>query len=243
MNDVWPIRVRLEVADSTRDLALFNTATNSKLHGCDLIALRASDVFATGQVKERVSILQSPTSKPVRFELAVGTRLSLRRRLEHPLMVGQAHLWPGRSHERPHVSTRPCARLVRDRVALIGLEPSAPATQSVRRTKAAQIRRTTGNLRAIPLLLDRTTWESTVRYLGFEPKDAGDDGSRGDLKRFGPHVRGRPMAAARRRRDAASALPKTHHLRGGEGSMRMHVALVDAADLNGRDGVCKRAGA
>ena len=37
---VWSIRVRLEMAGDTRDLALFNMAVDSKLRGCDLIALR-----------------------------------------------------------------------------------------------------------------------------------------------------------------------------------------------------------
>ena len=35
---VWSIRVRLEMAGDTRDLALFNMAVDSKLRGCDLVA-------------------------------------------------------------------------------------------------------------------------------------------------------------------------------------------------------------
>ena len=41
-------------------------------------------------------------------------------------------------------------------------------THSMRRTKAAQIYRKTGNLRAVQLLLGHTKLESTVRYLGIE---------------------------------------------------------------------------
>ena len=66
---VWAIRVRLEIAENVRDLALFNTAIDSKLRGCDLVRLMVADVYAAGQVKERTSILQSKTQKPVRFEL------------------------------------------------------------------------------------------------------------------------------------------------------------------------------
>jgi site-specific recombinase XerC len=40
------------------------------------------------------------------------------------------------------------------------------------RTKAAQIYRKTGNLRAVQLLLGHTKLESTVRYLGIEVDDA-----------------------------------------------------------------------
>ena len=37
---VWAIRVRLELANCVRDLALFNLAVDSKLRGCDLVNLR-----------------------------------------------------------------------------------------------------------------------------------------------------------------------------------------------------------
>jgi site-specific recombinase XerC len=50
--------------------------------------------------------------------------------------------------------------------------PIAYGTHSMRRTKAAQINRKTGNLRAVQLLLGHTKIESTVRYLGIEVDDA-----------------------------------------------------------------------
>jgi len=42
--EVWAIRVRLQLADHKRDLALFNLAIDSKLRGCDLLELRVSDL-------------------------------------------------------------------------------------------------------------------------------------------------------------------------------------------------------
>jgi len=43
---------------------------------------------------------------------------------------------------------------------------------SLRRTKAAEFYRKTGNLRAVQLLHGRTKVDSTVRYLGVELEDA-----------------------------------------------------------------------
>lgn len=169
---VWAIRVRLEIAENHRDLALFNTAIDSKLRGCDLVRLQVADVFAAGQVKERTSVLQSKTQKPVKFELTEGTRKSIAQWLKDPRMTGQEFLWPGRFHEPVHISTRQYARLVRDWVQSIGLESSAFGTHSMRRTKVAQIYRKTGNLRAVQLLLGHTKMDSTVRYLGVELEDA-----------------------------------------------------------------------
>lgn len=146
---VWAIRVRLELAESTRDLALFNLAVDSKLRGCDLVCLKVSDVFVAGRIKERASVLQSKTRQPVQFEITEGTRQSLQAWMEHPAMLGSENLWPGRFHDPSHISTRQYARLVKDWVASIGLEPSAYGTHSLRRTKAAQIYKKTGNLRAV----------------------------------------------------------------------------------------------
>lgn len=169
---VWAIRVRLELANCVRDLALFNLAVDSKLRGCDLVKLKVADVYASGTIKERTSILQSKTKTPVRFEITEGTRKALADWINDPQMRGHDHLWPGRVHSRLHISTRQYARLLKNWVCSIGLEPSAYGTHSMRRTKVAQIYKKTGNLRAVQLLLGHTKMDSTVRYLGVDLEDA-----------------------------------------------------------------------
>jgi len=119
---VWAFRIRVEIAESHRDMALFDTAIDSKLRGCDLVRLLVADVLATSQIKERSSVLQSKTQKPVKFELTEGTRKSIACWLQDPRMVGQEFLWPERFHDPLHISTRQYARLLREWVQLIGLE-------------------------------------------------------------------------------------------------------------------------
>jgi integrase len=63
-------------------------------------------------------------------------------------------------------------KLVDHWVALIGLEPNAFGTHTLRRTKVALVYKKTGNLRACQLLLGHRKLESTVRYLGIEVDDA-----------------------------------------------------------------------
>ncbi|MCZ8336487.1 MAG: tyrosine-type recombinase/integrase [Rhodobacteraceae bacterium] len=169
---VWSIRVRLEMTGSARDLALFNMAVESKLKGCDLVSIRVTDVFAAGHAKERASIVQSKTGKPVRFEITETTRLSFERWVSDAEMTGLEFLWPSRLHGSSHLSTRQYARIVRGWVTSLGLEPSAYGTHSMRRTKVAQIHKKTGNLRAVQLLLGHTKMDSTVRYLGVDLEDA-----------------------------------------------------------------------
>jgi integrase len=168
---VWAIRARLELADNLRDLALFNVAIDSKLRGCDLLYLKVSDLVNADQVRERVSVAQSK-AKPVQFELTENTRESVANWVKSPEMLRGSFMFPSRVHDHPHISTRQYGRLVRDWVAAIGLEPSGYGMHSMRRTKAAEIYRKTGNLRAIQLLLGHTKIDSIVRYLGVEVKDA-----------------------------------------------------------------------
>jgi hypothetical protein len=48
LGEIWPIRIRLQLANKTRDLALFNLAIDSKLRSCDLVNLRVMDVTHGG---------------------------------------------------------------------------------------------------------------------------------------------------------------------------------------------------
>jgi integrase len=170
--DVWAIRVRLQLSGSRRDLALFNLALDSKLRACDLVRLRIEDISAVGRIRERATIVQRKTGRPVQFEITEPTRAALREWLSVRQPHSGGYLFPSRLRESPHLSTRQYGRIVHRWVAAAGLDPSAYGTHSMRRTKAAQIYRKTGNLRAVQLLLGHTKLESTVRYLGVEVDDA-----------------------------------------------------------------------
>ena len=74
VRDIWALRVRLQLAHRTRELALFNLAIDSKLRGCDLVRLRVRDVQRRMQVAWRAIELQSKTQRPVQFELSDQTR-------------------------------------------------------------------------------------------------------------------------------------------------------------------------
>lgn len=169
---VWAIRARLELANNLRDLAIFNVAIDSKLRGCDLVRLSVVDLVKEDRVRERVSVTQSKTKRPVQFELTENTRETVLAWVKSPEMLACSFMFPSRFHDRPHISTRQYGRLVHEWVTSIGLEPSGYGTHSLRRTKAAEIYRKTGNLRAVQLLLGHTKVDSAVRYLGVELEDA-----------------------------------------------------------------------
>ncbi|MEO3417002.1 tyrosine-type recombinase/integrase [Roseovarius sp. CAU 1744] len=169
---VWATRARLEIAGHRRYLALFNVAVDSKLRGCDLVKLAVADLVKDDRVRERVSVIQSKTRKPVQFELTKNTRDTVLAWVKSPETIGCRFIFPSRFHDRLHISTRQYGRHVRDWVTAIGLEPSGYGAHSLRRTKAADIYRKTGNLRAVQLLLGHTKVDSTVKYLGVELENA-----------------------------------------------------------------------
>ena len=169
---VWTIRVRLQIERRVRDLALFDIALDSKLRGCDLVALRLADVMAAGALKRRATIIQQKTGRPVQFEITEQTRRTLADWLRQRRDSQGDWLFPSRMHPGAHLSTRQYIRLVKRWVALVGLEPAAYGSHSLRRTKVSLLYRKTGNLRACQLLLGHTKLESTVRYLGVELDDA-----------------------------------------------------------------------
>jgi integrase len=151
---------------------LFNLAIDSKLRGCDLVQLKVEDICVGERIRERATIIQRKTGRPVQFEITEQTRTAVEDWLSEIAAVKEQFLFPSRFRARPHLSTRQYARIVHTWVQSAGLDSAAYGTHSMRRTKAAQIYKKTGNLRAVQLLLGHTKLESTVRYLGIEVDDA-----------------------------------------------------------------------
>jgi integrase len=168
---VWSIRTKLQIEGRTRDLAMFNLAIDSKLRGCDVVAIRVEDVAASGYTADRATVRQRKTGRPVRFELSEQTRQAVDDYLKAAGKRPGEFLFTGRRPDHS-MTTRQYARLVSEWIGSIGLDPRLFGTHSLRRTKATLIYRRTGNLRVVQLLLGHTKIESTVRYLGIEVDDA-----------------------------------------------------------------------
>ncbi len=172
LKEIWAIRIRLQLANRLRDLALFNLAIDSKLRGSDLVKLRVSDVAHGTQVVKRAMVMQQKTKQPVQFEITEQSRDAIADWISHAKLRNNDYLFKSRFTNSPHISTRQYARIVESWVSTIGLDPAVYGTHSLRRTKVSLIYRRTKNLRAVQLLLGHRKLESTVRYLGVEVDDA-----------------------------------------------------------------------
>ncbi len=151
---------RLELAGNLRAPA----AIDSKPHGRDLVQLAVTDLVKDDRVRERVSVIQSKTNRPVQLEQTENTRETVPARVRSSEMFAYRFIFPGRFHDRPHISTRQFGQLVPDWVTAIGLVPSENGTHSLRRARAAEIYLKTGNLRAVQLLPGRSKIDSTLHH-------------------------------------------------------------------------------
>ena len=153
----------LQVERSKRDLAMFNLAIDSKLRGCDVVAVTVDDIAPNGYAVDRATVRQRKTGRPVRFELTEQTRQAI----DDYLRVSRKK--PGEFLFKGPKSGRGMNRVSMGRLIA---DPHLYGTHLLRRTKATLIYRRIGNLRAVQLLLGHTKIESTVRYLGIDVDDA-----------------------------------------------------------------------
>ncbi len=96
LREIWAIRIRLQLAQRARDLALFNLSIDSKLRGCDLVQLQVRDVAHSGRVIPRATVMQQKTGQPVKFELTDQTREAIEAWIAKTQLSPGQFLFPSR---------------------------------------------------------------------------------------------------------------------------------------------------
>src|SRR5712675_3591165 len=109
---VWSIRTKLQIGGRSRDLAMFNLAIDSKLRGCDIVALRVEDVAPSGYAVDRATVRQKKTGRPVRFEVTEQTRQATDDYIKAAGRKPGEFLFSGRGDHNRSLTTRQYARLV-----------------------------------------------------------------------------------------------------------------------------------
>src|SRR5580704_12679403 len=114
---VWSIRTKLQVEGQTRDLAMFNLAIDSKLRGCDVVALRVEDVAPSGYTLDRATVRQKTTGQSVRFEMTEQTRQSVDDYIRAAGKKPGEFLFTARRGQERGMTTRQYARRVSEWIA------------------------------------------------------------------------------------------------------------------------------
>jgi integrase len=107
---VWSIRTKLQIEGRLRDHAMFNLAIDSKLRGCDVVAIRVEDVAPGGHTADRATVRQKKTGRPVRFELSEQTRQAVDAYLKAAYKRPGEFLFTGRRGRETSMTTRQYAR-------------------------------------------------------------------------------------------------------------------------------------
>jgi integrase len=152
-----------------RDLALFSMAIDAMLRGRDLLGLLVRDVqHRNGSLRSTIEVSQKG-GPPVRRALSKSTARALEKWIAHSGKKASDYLFSGRgaTSGRP-MTPRQLNRLVKLWVTEAGLDPTKYGVDSLRRTKALHILRSTGDLRTVGALLGHVKIESTSRFLGVE---------------------------------------------------------------------------
>lgn len=100
VKDIWALRVRLQMQGRVRELALFNLGIDSKLRGCDLVALKVRDVSHGDQIATRAIVMQHKTKRPVQFEITGVTRDALQIWIKQAGLNAEDFLFPSRLRMR-----------------------------------------------------------------------------------------------------------------------------------------------
>ena len=81
-----------------RELALFNLGIDSRLRGCDLVALKVRDVCHGEQIASRAIVMQHKTQRPVQFEITQAARDAVQQWIKTAGLKSEDFLFPSRLH-------------------------------------------------------------------------------------------------------------------------------------------------
>src|SRR5882762_5715398 len=108
--DIWAIRVRLQMDERTRELALFNLGIDSKVR----------DICHGDRVAARACVLQHKAQRPVQFEITPPAREAAEAWIRKAKLQRGDYLFPSRIHKSTHIGTRQYARILHGWVQEIG---------------------------------------------------------------------------------------------------------------------------
>jgi len=85
---------------------MFNLAIDSKLRGCDLIRIGLDDVCVGRRVRDRATVVQKKTGRPVQFEITDQTRMAIQAWIDVLQLKTRKYLFPSPRTGREHLSIR-----------------------------------------------------------------------------------------------------------------------------------------
>ena len=154
-------------APGLRDLALFQAAIDTMLHGPDLFNLTVKEVqLPNGKIRSVIKVARRGGMPPVRCAFSKTTATALGKWIAVSGAKRGDYVFPGRGTRSPRpMGVRHMNRLLKLWIAEARLDPKKYGNESLRRTKALHILKGTGDLEIVRMLLGHMKIESTARFL------------------------------------------------------------------------------
>ena len=170
------IRAKLQAHGDVRQLALMETGVDSLLRSDDLLALTAADVTDhIGEVRERFTVTQGKTRRPISVALTPRTRASLGAFITASGKLPADYLFtPADQPHARHITTAMLRRIVKSWCQIANLDPRHYSGHSLRRTKAAHVYAHTRNVAAVSKMLGHTNLANTLGYLAITDNEVAD---------------------------------------------------------------------
>ena len=113
-----------------RELSLFNLGIDSKLRGCDLVALKVRDVCHGDQMATGAIVMQHKTQRPVQFEITQASRDALQAWIKQAGLKQEDFLFPSRLHDSR--TWAPVSTPASSGIGLMNRVSTAPSTGHIR---------------------------------------------------------------------------------------------------------------
>jgi hypothetical protein len=169
LKDIWAIRIRLQIANRIRDLALFDLAIDSKLRACDLVKLRVRDVSHGDRLATRAVVMQQKTQRPVQFEITEQTREAVSKWIDRAGLKPEGFPAGCASHRTCPPASTPGSSIAGSVKSGWMQPPTGPTRCGAQKPPDLSADK---EPQGGPTSLGHSKLESTVRYLGIEVDDA-----------------------------------------------------------------------
>ena len=177
------IRAKLKAHGDLRQLALLGAAIDSCLRSGDLLQLSVADVTDhVGGVRERLTVMQGKTGRPIAVTLTPRTRETLAAYITASGKRSDDFLFtPASQPHARHITTAMLRRVVKSWCEIANLDPRQYSGHSLRRTKPCHVYQHTRNVAGVSRMLGHTSLAHTLGYLAISDNEVADLALRFDV--------------------------------------------------------------
>lgn len=177
------IRAKLKAHGDLRQLALLATGVDTCLRSEDLLKLTVTDICDhIGTVRERVTVTQGKTGRPIAVTLTPRTREVLAAFITAAGKLSDDYLFTPANHPHArHITTAMLRRLIKSWCDIANLDPRRYSGHSLRRTKPCHVYQHTRNVAGVSRMLGHTSLAHTLGYLAISDNEVADLALRFDV--------------------------------------------------------------